>query len=107
MQVAIEAHIEPLRASLTLEIPKLASGSNKEGDPLSLPPLVEVQATTRTHIEPLEASPMNEMPEPTNASITIVEHKQSSASAHEAADRPSPPNQVKAPDTTCDAIGHI
>ena len=67
-----------------------------------------MQATTGTHAEPLGASPMTEMPEPANACITIVQQKQSSASAHEAADRPSPPNQVKAPDTTCDAIGaHI
>jgi len=45
------------------------------------------------------------MPEPANASITIVEHKQSLALAHEAADRPSSPNQVEGPDTTCDATG--
>ena len=45
------------------------------------------------------------MPKPANASITTVEHKQSSALAHEAADQPSPPNQVKGPDTACDAIG--
>ena len=45
------------------------------------------------------------MPEPANASITIVKHKQSSASAHETSDRPSPPNQVKGPDIACDATG--
>ena len=67
-----------------------------------------MQATTGTHIEPLKASPMNEMPKSTNASITTVKHKQSLASAHEAADRPSPPNQVEGPDTVCYAIGaHI
>ena len=67
-----------------------------------------MQATTGTHTEPLGASPMNEMPEPTNASITTVEHKQSSALAHEAVDRPSSPNQVEGPDTACNAIGaHI
>ena len=48
---------------------------------------------------------MNEMPKLANASITIVEHKQSSASAHEAVDRPSPPNQVEGPDTACNATG--
>ena len=64
-----------------------------------------MQATTGTHAEPLGASPTNEMPEPTNASITTIEHKQSLASAHEAADRPSLSNQVEGPDTTCDAIG--
>ena len=45
------------------------------------------------------------MPKPANASITTVEHKQSLASAHEAADQPSPPNQVKGLDTMCDATG--
>ena len=64
-----------------------------------------MQATMGTHTEPLGASPMTEMPEPANASITIVKHKQSSTSAHEAADRPSLPNQVEGLDTTCDAIG--
>ena len=48
-----------------------------------------MQAATGTHIELLGASPMNEMPEPTNVSITTVKHKQSSASSHEVADRPS------------------
>ena len=67
-----------------------------------------MQDTTGTHIEPLGASPTTEMPEPAKASITIVEHKQSSALAHEAADRPSPPNQVEGVDTMCDATGaHI
>jgi len=64
-----------------------------------------VQAATGTQTEPLGASPVTEMPEPANANITKVEHKQSSASAHEAADRPSLPNQVEGPDTMCDAIG--
>ena len=64
-----------------------------------------MQAATRTHTEPLGVSPMNEMPKPANSSITIVEHKQSSVLAHEAADRPSLPNQVEGPDTMCDAIG--
>ena len=64
-----------------------------------------MQTTTGTHTEPLGASPMTEMPKPANASITIVEHKRSSASAHEVANRPSPPNQVEGPDTTCDATG--
>ena len=105
MQVTTEAHTEPLRASPTLEIPEPALGSNEAGDPPSLPPQVEVQATMGTHTKPLEASPTNEMLEPANASITIVKHKQSSASAHDAADRPSPPNQVEGLDTTCDAIG--
>jgi hypothetical protein len=45
----------------------------------------------------------DEAGEPSNASITTVEHKQSSTSAHEAADRPSPPNQVEGLDTACDA----
>ena len=45
------------------------------------------------------------MPKPANASITTVEHKQSSTLAHEVADRPSLPNQVEGLDTTCDAIG--
>ena len=92
MQVTTEAHTEPLRASPRPEIPELALGSNEAGDPPSSPPQVEVQATTGTHTEPLRASPMTKMPEPANASITIVEHKQSSALAHEAADQPSPPN---------------
>ena len=105
VQVTMEAHIEDLRASPTPEIPKPASGSDEAGDPPSSPPQVEVQATTGTHIEPLRASPMNEMPEPANASITAVKHKQSSASAHEVADRPSSPNKVEGPDTTCDATG--
>ena len=48
---------------------------------------------------------MNKMPEPANASITTVDHKQSSASAHETADRPSPPNQVEGPNTMCNTIG--
>ena len=64
-----------------------------------------MQAATGTHTEPLESSPMNEMPEPSNASITIVEHKQSSASAHEVADRPCLANQVEGPNTMCDATG--
>ena len=92
MQVATEAHTEPLRASLMPEIPEPALGSDEAGDPPSSPPQVEVQAAMGTHTEPLRASPMNEMPEPANASITIVEHKQSLALAHEAADQPSPPN---------------
>ena len=92
MQVTTEAHTEPLRASLMSEIPEPALGSDEAGDPPSSPPQVEVQATTGTHIEPLRASPMNKMPEPANACITTVEHKQSSASAHEAVDRPSLPN---------------
>jgi hypothetical protein len=51
---------------------------------------------------------MTEMPEPANASTTTVEHNQSLASAHEAADRPSSPNQVEGLDTTCDATwAHI
>ena len=62
-----------------------------------------MQATTGTHIEPLGASPTIEMPKPANASITTIEHKQSSALAHEAADRRSPPNQVEGSDTTRDA----
>ena len=72
----MEAHIEPLRASLMPEIPKPALGPDEAGDPPSLPPQVEVQATMGTHIEPLGASPRTEMPEPANASITTVEHKQ-------------------------------
>ena len=76
VQAAMEAHTEPLRASLMPEIPELASGPNEVGDPPSLPPQVEAQATTGTHTEPLGASPMTEMPEPANASITTVEHKQ-------------------------------
>jgi len=64
-----------------------------------------VQAATGAHTEPLRASPMNKMPEPANASITTVKHKQSLALAHEAADRPSPPNQVGGLDTTCDTTG--
>ena len=104
----MEAHTEPLRASPTPEIPKPALGSNEAGDPISSPPQVEVEATMGTHTEPLRASSTIKMPEPANASITTVEHKQSLASAHEAADRPSPPNQVEGPDTTCNAIGaHI
>ena len=102
MQVTTEAHTEPLRASLMSEIPEPALGSDEAGDPPSSPPQVEVQATTGTHIEPLKASPMNEMPKSTNASITTVKHKQSLASAHEVADRPSPPNQVEGPNTACD-----
>jgi len=51
---------------------------------------------------------MTKMPELANPSITIVKHKQSSALAHEAVDRPSPYNQVKGTDTTCDTTGeHI
>ena len=87
------------------EIPELASGPDEAGDPPSSPPQVKVQATTRTHTKPLRASPTSEMSEPANASITTFEHKQSSASAHEAADRLSPPNQVEGQYTTCDAIG--
>ena len=64
-----------------------------------------MHAAMGTHTEPLGASPTNEMPEPANASITTVEHKQSSTLAHEVANRPSPPNQVEGPDTVCDAIG--
>ena len=37
-QVTIEAHTEPLRASLMLEIPEPALGSDEAGDPPSLPP---------------------------------------------------------------------
>ena len=37
--------------------------------------------------------------------ITIVGYKQTSTSAHKAADRPSPPNQVDWPDTVCDTTG--
>ena len=71
----MEAHTEPLRASPMPEIPKLASGPNEVGDPPSLPPQVKVQAATGTHTGPLRTSAMTEMPKPTNASITIVEHK--------------------------------
>ena len=102
MQVAMKAHTEPLKASPMPKIPEPALGSDEAGDPPSLPPQVKVQAAIGTHTEPLGASPMNEMPEPANASITTVEHKQSSASAHEAVDQPSPPNQVKGLDTVCD-----
>ena len=105
MQVAMEAHTAPLRASPMPEIPKPALGPNEAGDPPSSPPQVEVQATTGTHTEPLGASPMTEMPEPANASITTIEHKKSSASTHEAANQPSLPNLVEGPYTTCDAIG--
>ena len=48
---------------------------------------------------------MNKMPEPANASITTVKHKHNSASAHEAADRSSLPNQVEGLDNMCDATG--
>jgi hypothetical protein len=92
VQVTMEAHTNPLRASPTPKIPKPTSGSDEASDPPSSPPQVEVQATTGTQIEPLRASPTTKMPEPTNASITIVEHKQSLASAHEVADRPSSSN---------------
>ena len=64
-----------------------------------------MQAAIGTHTDPLGASPMNEMPEPANASITTVKHKQSLGSTHEAADQPSPPNQVEGPDIACEAIG--
>ena len=64
-----------------------------------------MQTTTGTHTEPLGASPMTEMPKPANASITTFKHKQSSPSAHEAADRPSLPNQVEGLDTACNATG--
>ena len=57
VQVAMASHIEPLRASPTPEIPKLALGSDEVGDPPSSPPQVEVQAATGTHTEPLGASP--------------------------------------------------
>ena len=107
MQATTEAHIEPLRASLMPEIPKPALGSDEVGDPPSSPPQVKVQAATRTHTEPLGASPTKKMLEPTNTSITTVEHKQSSASAHEAADRPSPPNQVKGHILRTTPQGHI
>ena len=62
-----------------------------------------MHAAMGTHTEPLGASPTTEMPKPANASITIVEHKQSSALAHETTDQPSPPNQVEGLDTVCDA----
>jgi len=101
----MKAHTEPLRASPMPEILEPALGPNEAGDPPSSPPQVEVQATMGTHTEPLGASPKTEMPELANASITTVEHKQSSASAHEAVDRPSPPNQVEGPDTACNATG--
>ena len=58
-----------------------------------------------THTEPLGTSLTNKMSEPANASITTVKHKHSSALAHEAAGRPSLPNQVEGPDTACDATG--
>ena len=38
VQVATEAHTEPLRASPMPEIPEPASGSDEVGDPPSLPP---------------------------------------------------------------------
>jgi hypothetical protein len=76
VQVTMEAHTEPLKASPMLEISEPGLGSDEAGDPPSLPPQVKVQATTGTHTEPLGASPMNEMPEPANPIITIVEHKQ-------------------------------
>jgi hypothetical protein len=107
VQVTTEAHIEPLRASPMPKIPELALGSDEAGDPPSSPPQVKVQVATRTHIEPLRASPMNKMPEPTNASIITIEHKQSLASAHEAANRPSVSNQIEGLDIVCDAKGHI
>ena len=57
------------------ETPKPASGPNEAGDPPSLPPQVEVEATIGTHTEALKASPTTEMPEPANVSITTVKHK--------------------------------
>jgi len=90
---------------VTLHKQSSALGPDQAGDPPSSPPQVEVQVAMGTHTEPLGASPMIKMLEPANASITTVEHKQSLASGHEAADRPSPPNQVKGLDTTCDATG--
>ncbi|XP_066323988.1 uncharacterized protein [Miscanthus floridulus] len=103
VQAIMEAHTEPLRASPMPDIPKPASCPDKAGDPPSSLPQVEVQATMGTHTEPLEAPATIDMHELVNASSTIVKHKQSLASAHEAVDRPSPPNQVEGPDTTFDA----
>ena len=80
------AHIKPLRASPMPEIPELALGSDEAGGPPSLPSQVKVQTTAGTHKEPLGASSTTEMPEPANASITTIKHKQSSALAHEVAD---------------------
>ena len=57
VQVTMEAHIEPLRASPMPEIPEPASGSDEAGDPPSSPPQVEVQDAMGTHTEPLGASP--------------------------------------------------
>ena len=76
------------------EIPEPALGSDEVGDPPYSPPQVKVQATTGTHTEPLGASPMTEMPKPANASITIVEHKQSSALAHKVAKSIQAPSWV-------------
>ena len=75
MQVTMEAHIEPLKASPTPEIPEPASGSDEASDPPSSPTQVKVQAAIGTHTKPVRSSPMNKMPEPTNASITTVKHK--------------------------------
>ena len=105
MQVTTEAHTKPLRASPMPDIPKPASCPDKAGDPPSSPPQVEVQAAMGTHTEPLEAPATIDMHELVNASSTIVKHKQSLASAHEAADRPSHPSQVKGLDTACNATG--
>jgi len=69
VHVTTEAHIEPLRASPTPEIPELASGSDEAGDPPSSPPQVEVQAATGAHTEPLGACPTTKMNELANASI--------------------------------------
>jgi hypothetical protein len=115
----------------------LASSPNQAGDPPSLAPQIEVQATIEAHTEPLRASPLTKISELANASITIVEQNQSSPLAHAAVDhyttvhiesptvmphkqslasgpdvavnRPSSPNQVEGVDTTaCDGIGaHI
>ena len=86
VQVTMEADTEPLKASPMPQYLSQLQILMRQVIPPSSPPQVEVQASMGTHIEPPRASPMIEMPEPTNASITIVEHKQSSALAHEVAD---------------------
>ena len=73
VQVTMEAHIEPLRASPTLEIPKPALGCDEAGDPPSSPPQVEVQAAMETHTETLKASLMTEMPEPATTHESLID----------------------------------
>lgn len=74
-----------------------ASDDDEAAHPPS-PAQVQGQGASGAQIDPLsKCSPTTQMPELADTAITTVEHKQSPASDHGAADPPSSPAQVDRP----------